>query len=91
MTVDNIYEGIMRRAAETAGVEIDESTLPKVARARLLMNVDMQHCPCAVNDEGRGCVGPVCMKEMLDGEPDKYGRKYCHCHCFFLTENEDLV
>lgn len=88
----NIYEELMRKSAEKAGVEIDETTVAKVARARQLMGVDMQHCPCAVKDEGRGCVGPVCMQEMQNGTPDKNGRKYCHCHCFYLTEeDEDLA
>lgn len=81
-----VIEELMRIAAKDAGVLVDESTLSKVARARVMMNVDMKHCPCARSEEGRGCVGEVCMKEMLEGNPDKNGRKYCHCHCFFLEK-----
>ena len=91
-------EELMRAAAKEHGVEVDENTLPKVARARMLMNVDMQHCPCDLNadlyDENgelnRGCIGKLCMEELKNGKPNKNGERRCHCNCFFTrVENND--
>ena len=82
-------EELMRAAAKEHGVEVDEVTLPKVARARMLMNVDMQHCPCERENEGRGCCGPVCLEELRNGKPDKNGRIYCKCHCFYTEVEND--
>lgn len=82
-------EEMMRSAAKEHGVEVDENILPKVARARMLMNVDMQHCPCHKDEEGRGCCGPVCLEELRNGKPDKNGRRYCLCHCFYTEVKND--
>lgn len=83
-------EELMRVAAKEHGVEVDENILPKVARARMLMNVDMKHCPCDRENEGRGCCGPLCLEELRNGKPDKNGERRCHCNCFFTrVENND--
>ena len=82
-------EEMMRSAAKEHGVEVDENVLPKVARARMLMNVDMEHCPCDRENEGRGCCGPVCLEELRNGKPDKQGRIYCKCHCFYTEVKND--
>lgn len=86
-TLTAMFAQQMTTAAMKANVKIDEKVLPKIAKARVTMGVDMSRCPCASTElTGRGCVGKVCMKEMLQGIPDKNGRKYCHCHCFYLEE-----
>lgn len=82
-------EELMRAAAKEHGVEVDEVTLPKVARARMLMNVDMQHCPCDRENEGRGCCGPVCLEELRNGKINKNGERRCHCNCFFTRVEND--
>ena len=83
-------EELMRVAAKEHGVEVDENILPKVARARMLMNVDMQHCPCHKDEEGRGCCGPVCLEELKNGKPNKNGERRCLCNVFYTkVENND--
>lgn len=74
----------MIEAAEKAGVLIDEKIVEKIAAFRDRCNVPMSKCPCDPDNEGRGCVGKVCLEEMKFGRPDKDGKCWCHCHCFYL-------
>lgn len=64
----------MRAMAQTAGFECTEF-LPRIARARERMGLDISKCPCAANDPERGCISLKCANEILTT-----GR--CHCNAF---------
>lgn len=49
--------------------------LPKVARARERMGLDIDVCPCSANDLDRGCISTKCLKEIKEDG-------ICHCGCF---------
>lgn len=68
----------MRVAAITAGFDCTEF-LPKIARARERMGLDIHTCPCAANDAERGCISVKCAKEIMET-----GR--CHCNAFKIRE-----
>ena len=68
------YENLMRKIAKENGLELTENAY-KIARFRERTQLPMDKCPCAPNQSGRGCIGPVCMEEI-----EKFGQ--CHCCCF---------
>ncbi len=64
----------MRELAKTSGFECTEF-LPKIARARERMGLDISVCPCAAKDPERGCISPKCAKEIIESG-------VCHCNAF---------
>lgn len=64
----------MTRRAEQAGV-VPNDNLPKIARARTRMGLDITVCPCAAKDKDRGCISAKCRREIQE-------EGICHCHCF---------
>ena len=46
-------------------IEVVPEVLERVNKARKRLGIGADKCPCAVTAEGRGCVGPVCMQEIL--------------------------
>lgn len=69
-----VVEDEMRRIAEKRGVEPTEF-LPKIAKAREVMKIGIDVCPCAKDDTDRGCISAKCMREIQE-------MGICHCHCF---------
>lgn len=53
-------------------VEPVPEVLAKVQKAREKLHLTSEQCPCAPKESGRGCVGPVCMQEVLENG---------HCKC----------
>ena len=56
-------------------VEVVPEVLEKVQKVRKKLHLTSDQCPCAPKESGRGCVGPVCMQEVLEK-----GR--CKCGAF---------
>ena len=69
-----MMEEQMRELAKLHNVEPTEN-LPKIAKARGIMKIGIEVCPCAPNDKERGCISPKCLKEILEGG-------ICHCRCY---------
>lgn len=67
-------EEAMLSLAEKHGVEPTEN-LPKIARARVRMKLDITVCPCAAKDIDRGCISAKCLREILEGG-------ICHCTAY---------
>lgn len=61
----------MLELAEKNGVEPTEF-LPKIAKARERMGIDITVCPCAADDKDRGCISAKCLREI---------KEVGHCHC----------
>ena len=74
----NEIEEEMRKIAEEKGVEPTEY-LPKIARAREMMKIGIEVCPCDAKDKERGCISAKCMEEI-----QKKG--ICHCKAFRKKE-----
>lgn len=64
-------------------IEPIPEVLEKVNRARERMHLSSEVCPCAPREDGRGCVGPVCMKEILE-------TGICHCKSWKRKEVKDV-
>lgn len=64
----------MRELAKIHGVEPTEN-LPKIVRARSIMKIDIEICPCAADDKERGCISEKCLKEIKENG-------ICHCKCY---------
>jgi len=47
-------------------VEPVPEVLAKVQKAREKLHLSSDRCPCDAKAEGRGCVGPVCIQEILE-------------------------
>lgn len=66
-----------------SNIEPVPEVLERVNRARQRLGIGADKCPCAVTETGRGCVGPVCMQEILS-----QGR--CKCGAYKLKEVEHV-
>lgn len=64
----------MRRLAAENGVECTEN-LSKIARARGIMNIGIDVCPCSPSDKDRGCISEKCLSEIRESG-------ICHCNCY---------
>lgn len=64
----------MRRLALEKGVECTEN-LPKIVRARGIMKIGIDVCPCSAEDTDRGCISEKCLKEIMENG-------ICHCRCY---------
>lgn len=64
----------MRKLAQLHGVEPTEN-LPKIVRARGIMKIGIEICPCAADDKERGCISEKCLKEIKENG-------ICHCKCY---------
>jgi ferredoxin-thioredoxin reductase catalytic subunit len=64
----------MRELAKLHGVEPTEN-LPKIVRARGIMKIGIEICPCAADDKERGCISEKCLKEIKENG-------ICHCKCY---------
>lgn len=73
-------------AANCVHAQVDEEYLQKIANFRYRFNVPMNKCPCEQESDERGCVGKKCLAEMTSGKPDKDGKKWCKCHCFYKKD-----
>ena len=69
-----MMEEQMRELAKLHNVEPTEN-LPKIAKARKIMKIGIDVCPCSPNDEERSCISPKCLAEI-----ERYGS--CHCKCY---------
>lgn len=59
--------------------EQDPVVYAKVCAARKKLHLTDKQCPCAPKEEGRGCVGPVCLAEI-------YAHGRCKCGAYHLTK-----
>lgn len=67
--------GEMKRIADDEGFELTP-TAEKIAMFRVKANIPMDECPCERGkDKGRGCLGRVCLKELLE-------KGICHCRAY---------
>ena len=73
LKIEAMYNDIYR-TAETYNVDVTEN-VRKIARARVLTNCPLNLCICDRNDPERGCISPICMKEIEENQQ-------CHCKCF---------
>ena len=69
-----MMEEKMRELAKLHNVEPTEN-LPKIAKARVIMKIGIEVCPCAPNDKERGCISAKCLKEIMESG-------ICHCRCY---------
>lgn len=69
-----MMEEQMRELAKLHNVEPTEN-LPKIAKARGIMKIGIEVCPCAPDDKERGCISLKCLKEIVEGG-------ICHCRCY---------
>ena len=69
-----MIEEKMRELAKLHNVEPTEN-LPKIAKARGIMKIGIEVCPCAASDEERGCISPKCLKEIMENG-------ICHCRAY---------
>lgn len=69
-----MIEEEMRRIAEQRGVEPTEF-LPKIAKAREMMKIGIDICPCAKDDHERGCISAKCFREIQE-------TSHCHCNAY---------
>lgn len=70
---DKIYYE-MEKIAKENNVELTETAV-NIARFRARTGLEMSICPCDKGSKERGCIGPLCMKEIEE-------RGICHCHAF---------
>jgi ferredoxin-thioredoxin reductase catalytic subunit len=64
----------MRELAKLNNVEPTEN-LPKIAKARGIMKIGIEVCPCSPEDKERGCISAKCLKEILEDG-------VCHCRAY---------
>lgn len=64
MTEEEMQE-LMLKLAKENGVEPTEN-LPKIARARIRMHLDITECPCHKEDKDRGCISAKCLREIKE-------------------------
>lgn len=64
----------MKKRAEQAGVRCTEY-LPRIAKAREKMKIDINTCPCAPDDKDRGCISAKCLREIKE-------QGHCHCNAY---------
>ena len=69
-----MIEEQMRELAKLHNVEPTEN-LPKIAKARKIMNIGIDVCPCATEDKDRACISPKCLKEIQENG-------ICHCRAY---------
>lgn len=67
-------EDLMRKLAEENGVDCTEY-LPKIAKVRERLGIDITICPCARDDKDRGCVSAKCLREIIE-------EGHCHCNAY---------
>lgn len=80
MNETEMIQEMLHRAAR-AGVTATEY-LPRIAKARIRMGLDITQCPCAKEDTDRGCISAKCLREI---EEDGV----CHCNCFERSAKDD--
>lgn len=68
----------MRILAYQFNVEPTEN-LPKIARAREMMKIGIDVCPCDAKDKERGCISPKCLREIK-------ANGTCHCSSYRRKE-----
>lgn len=68
----------MNRRAHEAGV-IPNANLPKIARARIRMKLDISTCPCDPKSD-RGCISARCLREIKENG-------ICHCSCYLRKDD----
>lgn len=64
-------------------IEPIPEVLEKVNKARERLHLSSDQCPCAPKEAGRGCVGPVCMQEILT-------KGHCKCGAYKRKEVKDV-
>ena len=69
-----MIEEQMRELAKLHNVEPTEN-LPKIAKARGIMIIGIEVCPCSPEDKERGCISDKCLKEIMENG-------ICHCRCY---------
>ena len=73
-----MIEEQMRELAKLHNVEPTEN-LPKIAKARKIMKIGIDVCPCAAGDKDRGCISEKCLKEIAENG-------ICHCRAYRRCE-----
>lgn len=73
MTEDEYYREF-EKLAEQHNVGLTE-TAQRLAKFRERTQLSMDRCPCEAHNKERGCISPLCLKEIQE-----YGS--CHCNCF---------
>lgn len=71
-------EKLMRKLAKENDVEPTEN-LPKIAKVRERLGIEINICPCARDDMDRGCISAKCLREIKENG-------ICHCNCFRRKE-----
>jgi ferredoxin-thioredoxin reductase catalytic subunit len=77
-------EEAMLSLAEKHGVEPTEN-LPKIAKARVRMKLDITVCPCAHSAEekqSRGCISAMCLREI---------KELGMCKCTAYRRKEEVI
>lgn len=64
-------------------IEPIPEVLEKVNKARERLHLSSNQCPCAPKEDGRGCVGPVCMQEILT-------KGHCKCGAYRRKEVKNV-
>ena len=60
-----MIEEQMRELAKLHNVEPTEN-LPKIAKARKIMNIGLDVCPCKASDRTKFCISENCLKEIME-------------------------
>lgn len=55
--------------------------LSKIARAREVLKIGIDICPCDAKDLDRGCISAKCLREIKE-------EGICHCHAFKKKEEK---
>lgn len=71
-------EKVMLELAKKHGVEPTEF-LPKIAKVREKLGIELSICPCARDDSDRGCISAKCLREIEE-------QGHCHCNAYRRLE-----
>lgn len=72
-TFKEIYDELSKIALEN-GYNLTDNA-KKISEFRVKAKIPMEICPCDKKNPGRGCIGPVCRKEIEE-------KGVCTCKCF---------
>lgn len=72
-TEDEIFYK-MEKIAKENNVELADAAI-NIARFRARTGLSMSVCPCDKSSTERGCIGPLCMKEINE-------KGICHCRAY---------
>lgn len=74
-----MIEEQMRELAKLHNVEPTEN-LPKIAKARKIMKIGIEICPCKANDKTKFCISENCLKEIME-------KGTCCCKAYRRIDN----